>query len=48
MRLNWLADIKLMGPGPSGTILLFGGSFKLGLFKYYCRGHFLIGLQKLN
>ena len=29
VRLNWLADIKLKGLWPPGTILLLGGLFKL-------------------
>ena len=40
MRLNWLVDIKLKGPRLPETILLLGDPFKLGPFKYYCRGHF--------
>ena len=48
MRLIWLADIKLKGPRLPGSILLLGGPFKLGQFKYCRRGYFKIGWQKLN
>ena len=47
MRLNWLANIKLKGPGSLGSILLLGAHLNLGPFKYYCREHFLFGWQKL-
>ena len=37
---NWLAKIKLKGIKSPGAILLLGDPFKLGPFKYHCRGHF--------
>ena len=38
IRLNWLAKIKLRGPGPPGSILLLGAQLNRGPFRYYCRG----------
>ena len=34
IRLNWLANIKLKGPGPPGSILLLGAHLNWGPFNY--------------
>ena len=46
--MNWLANIKLMGPRPPGSILLLGAHLNWGIFKHCCRGPILIGWQKLR
>ena len=42
-HLNWLAKIKLKGPGPPGSILLLGAQL-----NKYCRGPHLNWLVKIT
>ena len=46
-HLNWMAKIKLRGPGPLDQYYCWG-PLKLGLCKYYCREPIQIGWQILN
>ena len=37
-HLNWLAKIKLKGPGPPESLILLGAQLHWRPFQYYCKG----------